>query len=116
MGPCGPQIGDDMVVDLALSVLTAAGVPHLLVRDADGRCAGLVTQAQLMTAHRARPSGDSWYTDLTRLRDIVHDRGPFLSPVTSLRDAEPAMRGRAQWASPVVDDEGYALGVLVLSG
>ncbi|MCX4824556.1 CBS domain-containing protein [Streptomyces sp. NBC_01142] len=110
MGSPGPQVGDDMIVDLALSVLIGAGVGHLLVRDEDGRCAGLVTRAQL-TAYRR----GSWYSERTRLRDIVHDRGPFTSSVTSVHEAERVMRSRKLAASPVIDEDGYTLGVLALA-
>ncbi|WP_374228098.1 CBS domain-containing protein [Streptacidiphilus sp. ASG 303] len=110
MAPPGPQVGDDMVVDIALSVLISARVEHLLVQDEDGRCSGLVTRDQL-TAHR----GGSWYCEQTRLRDIVHDRGPFTSSATSLGSADGALRDRMLGASPVVDENGYALGVLALA-
>ncbi|MFI6105999.1 CBS domain-containing protein [Streptomyces sp. NPDC051310] len=107
MGPTGPQVGDDMNLDLALSVLAAARSGHLVVCDADGRCTGLVSRTQL-TDH---PAG-TWYTDLTSLRDVAHDRGPFTSVLTALPVAERAMRGRTQQASVVVDDDGYAVGIL----
>lgn len=110
MAPPGPQVGDDMFLDVALSVLMGARADHLLLRDEDGRCTGLVAHAQL-NAHR----GTSWYTEDTRLRDITHDRGPFTSPLTTVSEAEVRMRERTLRASPVVDDDGYALGVLVLS-
>ncbi|GGN08274.1 CBS domain-containing protein [Streptomyces fuscichromogenes] len=106
----GPQVDDHMAVDVALSVLIGARVPHLLLQDEDGRCAGLVTQAQL-TAHR----GGSWFSDRTRLRDIPLDRGPFTASTAALGDAEAAMRVRILNVSPVVDDHGYALGVLALT-
>ncbi|MEW1773334.1 CBS domain-containing protein [Streptomyces sp. NPDC086777] len=106
----GPQVDDHMAVDVALSVLIGARVPHLLLQDEDGRCAGLVTRAQL-TAHR----GGSWFSDRTRLRDIPLDRGPFTASAATLGDAEAAMRVRILNVSPVVDDHGYALGVLALT-
>lgn len=106
----GPQIGDDMTVDVALSVLISSRVQRLLVHDEDGRHIGSITQAQL-TAHRS----GAWYTEHGRLRDIAHDVGPFTSPGTPLRDADSAMRDRKQEASPVIDDEGYLLGVLTLN-
>lgn len=106
----GPQVDDHMTVDVALSVLIGARVPHLLLQDEDGRCAGLVTRAQL-AAHR----GGSWYSDRTRLRDIPLDRGPFTSYGTVLSEAEAAMRARTLDVSPVVDEQGYALGVLALT-
>ncbi|WP_405586098.1 CBS domain-containing protein [Streptomyces sp. NBC_01092] len=107
----GPQVDDHMTVDVALSVLISARVPHLLLQDADGRCTGLVTRAQL-SEHRG---GGTWYSDRTRLRDIPLDRGPFTSSVAVLSDAEAAIRARAQDVSPVIDEHGYALGVLALT-
>ncbi|MEU2925661.1 hypothetical protein AB0D42_03060 [Streptomyces sp. NPDC048304] len=106
----GPQVDDHMAVDVALSVLIGARVPHLLLQDEEGRCAGLVTRAQL-AAHR----GGSWYSDRTRLRDIPLDRGPFTPSGAALGEAEAAMRGRTLDASPVIDEYGYALGVLALA-
>nr|WP_228045017.1 CBS domain-containing protein [Streptomyces ferrugineus] len=106
----GPQVDDHMTVDVALSVLISARVPHLLLQDEDGRCAGLVTLAQL-SAYR----GGSWYGHRRRLRDIPLDRGPFTSSVAELGEAEAAMRVRALDMSPVIDEHGYALGVLALT-
>ncbi|GAB2735369.1 CBS domain-containing protein [Streptomyces bullii] len=106
----GPQVDDHMAVDVALSVLIGARVTHLLLRDDDGRCTGLVTRAQL-DAHR----GGSWYSDRTRLRDIPLDRGPFTASAAVLGDAEAAMRTRTLDVSPVVDEHGYTLGVLALT-
>ncbi|MGW2746912.1 CBS domain-containing protein [Streptomyces sp. NPDC001450] len=106
----GPQVDDHMAIDVALSVLIGARVPHLLLRDEDGRCAGLVTRAQL-AAHR----GGSWYSNRTRLRDIPLDRGPFTSSKAPLSAAEAAMRGRTLDVSPVIDEHGYALGILALT-
>ncbi|MFG2119881.1 CBS domain-containing protein [Streptomyces sp. NPDC048710] len=106
----GPQVDDHMAVDVALSVLIGARVAHLLLQDEDGRCAGLVTRAQL-AAHR----GGSWYRDRTCLRDIPFDRGPFTSSVAALSEAVAAMQDRALDVSPVIDEHGYALGVLALT-
>ncbi|WP_461080556.1 CBS domain-containing protein [Streptomyces deserti] len=110
MNAPGPQVDDHMAVDVALSVLIGARVTHLVLRDEDGRCAGLVTRAQL-DAHR----GGSWFSDRTRLRDIPLDRGPFTSSAAELTDAEDAMRVRTLDMSPVVDEHGYTLGVLALT-
>lgn len=107
MERAGQQIADDVIVDQALEILRAAEVDHLLVRGDDGRCAGLVTRAQL-----APYLPRSWYTERTPLRDIVHDRGPFAWPEMTLLTAAVAMKARALGAWPVVDDDGYALGVL----
>ncbi|GAA2256399.1 hypothetical protein GCM10010368_23770 [Streptomyces roseiscleroticus] len=105
----GLQVEDHMAVDVALSVLLGAHVTHLLLRDEEGRCAGLVTRAQL-AAHR----GGTWYRDRTCLRDIALDRGPFTSSSAALGDAETAMRERTLGLSPVVDENGYTLGTLAL--
>ncbi|MFF1280046.1 hypothetical protein [Streptomyces sp. NPDC058299] len=110
MGAPGLQIGDHMSVDVALSVLIGARATHLLLQDDDGRCSGLVTRAQL-TAQRAASS----YGDRARLRDIALDRGPFTASVSALGDAESAMRTRTLDVSPVVDEQGYALGVLTVT-
>ncbi|MCZ0987978.1 CBS domain-containing protein [Streptomyces diastatochromogenes] len=106
----GPQVDDHMAVDVALSLLIGARVPHLLLQDEDGRCAGLVTRAQL-AAHR----GGSWYRDRARLRDIPLDRGPFTSSVAALGEAVADMRVRGLDVSPVIDEHGYALGILALT-
>lgn len=106
----GPQVCDDMTVEVALSVMAGARTGHLLVCDDSGQCAGLVTQAQLTAA-----LDSSGYTDRVRLRDILGDCGPFVSPVTTMAEAEHAMRHRQVDALPVVDEHGSALGVLVLA-
>ncbi|WP_405771761.1 CBS domain-containing protein [Actinacidiphila glaucinigra] len=110
MDTAGPQVCDDMTVEVALSVMASARVGHLLICDDDGLCTGLVTQAQL-TAVR----DSSAYTDRVQLRDILDDRGPFTSPVTTMAEAEHAMRYRRLAALPVVDEQGSALGVLALA-
>ncbi|MFE7775374.1 CBS domain-containing protein [Streptomyces sp. NPDC057445] len=110
----GPQVWDDMTVEVALSVMASARAGHLLVCDADGLCTGLITQAQL-TAVR----DSSAYTDRIRLRDVVGDSGPFTSPLTTPVAAEHAMRCRTPGPFvrnlPVVDQHGCAVGVLAFS-
>ncbi|THA83251.1 CBS domain-containing protein [Streptomyces sp. A0592] len=106
----GPQVCDDMTVEVALSVMASARIGHLLVCDNDGLCTGLVTQARLAAVR----DGDA-YTDRVRLRDVLGDRGPFASPLTMVTEAEHAMRYRRLDALPVVDDQGAALGVLALA-
>lgn len=110
LAPPDLQIGDDTIVDSALDVLNGAHVDYLLVRADDGRCAGLVTRAQL-APYRAR----SWYTERIRLRDIVHDRGPYPGPGASLAAAISAMHARSLPALPVLDEDGSAVGVLTLA-
>ncbi|MEU3748080.1 MULTISPECIES: CBS domain-containing protein [Streptomyces] len=106
----GPQVCDDMTVEVALAVMAGARAGHLLVCDEEGMCTGLVTQAQL-TAIRDSAA----YTDRVRLRDLLGDRGPAASPVTTMAEAEHAMRYRRLDAPPGVDDQGSALGVLALA-
>ncbi len=110
MEAAGPQVCDDMTVEVALAVMAGARAGHLLVCDEDGLCTGLVTQAQLATV-RDRAA----YTDRVRLRDVLGDRGPVTSPMTTMAEAEHAMRYRRLDALPVVDDQGSALGVLALA-
>ncbi|MDX3214368.1 CBS domain-containing protein [Streptomyces sp. ME02-6991-2B] len=110
MDTVGPQVCDDMTVEVALSAMASACVGHLLICDNDGLCTALVTQAQL-TAVR----DSSAYTDRVQLRDILGDRGPFTSPVTTMAEAEHAMRYRRLDALPVVDEHRSALGVLALA-
>lgn len=110
MGAAGPQVCDDMTVEVVLSVMAGARTVRLLVCDADGLCTGLVTQDRLTAAR-----DDSAYTDRTRLRDILGDRGPFTSPVATMAEAGRMMRYSRVDALPVVDEHGSALGVLVLA-
>ncbi|MFF4518376.1 CBS domain-containing protein [Streptomyces mirabilis] len=111
MDASGPQVCDDMSVEVALSVMAAARTGRLVVCDQDGQCIGLVTQIEL-TAVR----DSSAYTDRVRLRDILADHRSFTSPVTTMAEAEHAMRSRRLGARPVVDGQGSsALGVLALS-
>lgn len=110
MDTAGPQVCDDMTIEVALSVMVSARTEHLLVCDEDGLCTALVTQAQL-TAVR----GSSAYTDRVQLRDILGDRGPFTPPVTTMAEAEHAMRYRRHDALPAVDEQGSVLGILALA-
>ncbi|MEH0509295.1 MULTISPECIES: CBS domain-containing protein [unclassified Streptomyces] len=110
METAGPQVCDDMTVEVALSVMASARTGHLLVCDNDGVCTGLVTRTQL-TAIR----DSSLYTDRVQLRDILVDPRPFASPLTTMAEAEHAMRCRRLGALPVVDEHGNALGVLALA-
>ncbi|MGC9494899.1 CBS domain-containing protein [Streptomyces sp. WG7] len=110
MDAAGPQVWDDMTVEVALSVMAAARTGHLVVCDEDGRYSGLVTRARL-----AAVRDGAGYTDRVRLRDIADGGGPFASPLTTLAEAEHAMRHRRLGALPVVDEHGNALGVLALS-
>lgn len=110
MEAAGPQVCDDMTVEVALAVVTSARTGHLLICDEDGLCTGLVTQAQLVAVRDSAA-----YTDQVRLRDVLGDRGPFTSPTTTMAETEHAMRHRRLAALPVVDDQGSAPGVLALA-
>ncbi|MFJ6088088.1 CBS domain-containing protein [Streptomyces sp. NPDC092369] len=106
----GPQVWDDMSVEVALSVMAAARTGRLVVCDQDGQCTGLVTRAEL-TAVR----DNSAYTDRVRLRDILGDHRSFTSAVMTMAEAEHAMRSRRLGALPGDDNQGGGLGVLALS-
>ncbi len=66
----GPQVWDDMTVEVALSVMAAARTGHLVVCDADGQCTALVTRARLTDVRNG-----SAYTDRLRLRDVLARSG-----------------------------------------
>ncbi|MFE5484207.1 hypothetical protein [Streptomyces sp. NPDC056527] len=102
-----PRVGDDMTVEVALSVAISARAEHLLICDDDGLCTRLVTRAQL-----AAVRDSSAYTDRIRLRDIPGDRGPFTSPSTQIAPAGHPTRNRRSGALPVAAGQGGAPGVL----
>ncbi|MGW7425977.1 CBS domain-containing protein [Streptomyces sp. NPDC054813] len=110
MDAAGPQVCDDMSVEVALAVMAAARTDRLVVCDQDGQCTGLVSRTEL-----AAVRDNSDYTDRVRLRDILGDHGSFASPVTTMAEAEHAMRTRRLGVLPVVDEQGSALGILALS-
>ncbi|MEU0176503.1 CBS domain-containing protein [Streptomyces massasporeus] len=110
MDAAGPQVCDDMSVEVALAVMAAARTVRLVVCDQDGQCTGLVTRTELAAV---RDSSD--YTDRVRLRDILGDHGSFASPVTTMAEAEQAMRTRRLGVLPMVDEQGGARGILALS-
>ncbi|MFD5872303.1 CBS domain-containing protein [Streptomyces sp. NPDC060322] len=110
METAGPQVCDDMTVEVALSVMTSARTGHLLVCDDSGLCTGLVTQSWLTAVREG-----SAYSDRLQLRDILSDRGPFTSPVTTMAEAGHMMRHSDVDALPVVDEHGSALGVFALA-
>ncbi|MEV6804756.1 CBS domain-containing protein [Streptomyces sp. NPDC051132] len=107
MDPAGPQVCDDMSVEVALAVMAAARTARLVVCDQDGQCTGLVTRTEL-----AAVRDSSGYTDRVRLRDILGDHGSSTSPVTTIAEAEHAMRTRRLGVLPMVDEQGSALGIL----
>lgn len=101
------QISDDVMVDTAMDILQSSGVDHVLVRDEDGRCAGLLTRL-----HLAPFQARSWYTERTPVRDIVLDRAPFATADMTATDAVAVMRSRGLAAWPVVDHDGHVIGLL----
>ncbi|MEU6920533.1 MULTISPECIES: CBS domain-containing protein [unclassified Streptomyces] len=108
MNTAGPQVCDDMTVEVALSVMASARTGHLRVCDNDGLCTGLITRDQL-TIVRDGPA----YTDRLQLRDILGDRGPHTSPATKM--AEHATHRRRLATQSVVDEQDKAPGVLALA-
>lgn len=60
------RVGDDMTVEVALSVMAGAGVAYLLLCNADDERTGSVTRAELVL-HRDSIA----YTDRVRLRDVL---------------------------------------------
>jgi CBS-domain-containing membrane protein len=107
MAPPELQVSDHTAVDKALDVLGGAHVGYLLVRNDEGRCAGVVTAAQL-----DRYRSQTWYVQDTRIRDIAFTREPFARPELTAAVAAVVMRARGITAWPVVDSEGSAIGVV----
>lgn len=101
------QLAEHSPVDSALDVLRGSHSEFALIRDDTGRCAGIITSDQL-TAYGAEP----WYVQETRLCDIAHDTGPFVHPDTGAQEAAAALRDRGLRALAVIDDDGYAVGIL----
>jgi CBS-domain-containing membrane protein len=107
MDPCEYQIADDSTVDQANDIFHSAHVEYLLVRDHNGRCEGLVTRTGLHLFLTR-----SWYTERTAISTTAHQRGPFTWPTMGLALATIAMRIKRLTVWPVVDEDGYLLGVL----
>lgn len=105
-----PQVSDDMSVEVALAVMTAARTTRLVVCDQDGQSTGLVTQAELSAVRDS-----STYTDRVRLRDILGDPGVPTSAVSPAAEAEHATRAPRIGVRPVADGPGGAAGLLTLS-
>jgi CBS domain-containing protein len=105
------QLAEHSTVDRALDVLRGSHSEFALIRDDTGRCAGVITRDQL-TAYSAEP----WYIQETRLRDVAHDTGPFAGCDTGAQEAAAALRDRGLSALPVVDGDGYAVGILTAEG
>ncbi|GGV49898.1 hypothetical protein GCM10010495_79570 [Kitasatospora herbaricolor] len=103
------QISDDVMLDVAIHILHGTGADHLLLRDDDGRCAGLLTRRQL-----APFQAHSRSTARTPVRDIVLDRAPFATPDMPAATAAVAMRARGLAVWPVVDHDGHTVGLLAL--
>ncbi|GHH71706.1 CBS domain-containing protein [Kitasatospora indigofera] len=103
------QISDDIMVDTAMDILQSSGADHLLVRDEDGRCAGLLTRL-----HLAPFQARSWYTERTPIRDVVLDRAPYATADMPAGEAAAAMRSRGLELWPVVDHDGHVVGLLSL--
>ncbi|MFJ7911598.1 CBS domain-containing protein [Kitasatospora sp. NPDC096204] len=110
MDPCDYQIADDSTVDQADNILRSAHIDYLVVRDHNGRCEGLVTRTGLHPFLTG-----SWYTERTAVSTTTHQRGPFAWPSMGLSLAAIAMRVKRLAVWPVVDDDGYLLGVLTAS-
>ncbi|MFF6885367.1 CBS domain-containing protein [Streptomyces sp. NPDC012421] len=68
----GPQVWDDMTVEVALAVMAGTRTGHLLVCDDDDQRTGLVTRAQLTSVRDSAA-----YTDRLRLRDLPDPRRPL---------------------------------------
>ncbi|MDY0811386.1 CBS domain-containing protein [Kitasatospora purpeofusca] len=103
------QISDDVMVDVAIDILRSSGADHVLVRDDDGCCAGLLNRA-----HLAPFEARSRHTERIPVRDAAFDRGPFATADMPAAAAVAAMRARGLAVWPVVDHDGHAVGLFSL--
>ncbi|GAA3050157.1 hypothetical protein GCM10020229_72060 [Kitasatospora albolonga] len=103
------QISDDVMIDVAIHILHGSGADHLLVRDDEGRCAGLLTRAHLAPFRAGSRSAAR-----TPVRDLVLGQGPFAAADMPATTAAAAMRARGLTVWPVVDHDGHAIGLLSL--
>jgi len=106
MDLCDYQITDDRTAEQADDVLRGIHADYLPVRTHDGRCEGLVTRAGLRPF--LHPSGSAEQT----VGDTAHQRGPFAWPALGLVLAIRVMDIMRWTVWPVIDDDGYLLGVL----
>ncbi|MFI2779254.1 CBS domain-containing protein [Streptomyces sp. ALB3] len=110
MDAAGPQVCDDMSVEVALAVMAAARTGRLVVCDQDGRRTGLVTLAELAAVRDGHA-----YTDRVRLRDLLVDHRSLTSPVTGGAGAGQATRHLRLGSRPVAAGRGGAPGAPGLS-
>ncbi|WP_328952928.1 CBS domain-containing protein [Kitasatospora purpeofusca] len=103
------QISDDVMVDVAIDILHSSGADHVLVRDDDGCCAGLLTRA-----HLAPFEVRSRLSERIPVRDVTFDRAPFATADMPAATAAAAMRARGLAVWPVVDHDGHAVGLFGL--
>ncbi|MER5971815.1 hypothetical protein ABT112_19135 [Streptomyces sp. NPDC002055] len=135
-GP-GPRAGTGPTSGTTLPPPLGARAGRLLVRDEDGRRTGPVTGVRLTgpvtgvrltgpvtRGRRTGPEagvrrtvrqGESWHREKSRAWGIVHHRGPFTDATGAPVAGDHALGAPAPEASPVIDEHGYARGVLALS-
>ncbi|MFF3490361.1 CBS domain-containing protein [Streptomyces sp. NPDC002795] len=108
--PAGPQVRDDMSVEVALSVMDAARTDRLVVCDQDDQGVGVVTRAELVAVRDG-----SAYTDRVCLRDILDVHAQVTAPVTTVVGPRQVMRRPRSATLPVVDEQNSASAALALS-
>jgi CBS domain-containing protein len=117
MEPCEYQMADDSPVDRLVDVFRSAHIDHLVVRDHNGRCAGVVTRRSLRSLpgrsrSAERPTVRDTTVRDTTVRDVMGQRGPFAWPSMALAMASFTMRIKRLAVWPVIDDDGYVLGII----
>ncbi|MFI1522776.1 CBS domain-containing protein [Kitasatospora cineracea] len=106
MDLCDYQVAEDHTAEQADDVLRGTHADYLAVRGHDGRCEGLVTRAGL------RPFVHLSGTAERTVGDTAHQQGPFAWPTLGLALAIRVMDTMRWRVWPVIDDDGYLLGVL----
>ncbi|MFI1972248.1 hypothetical protein BLA24_32215 [Streptomyces cinnamoneus] len=108
----GPQVCDDMTVEVALAVMAGARVDFLSLCDRDDQVTGSITRTRLVAVRDS-----SAYTDRLRLRDVLGADGPPAppAPTTTPGAGHPARCRQPGVPSAVAREHGSALDALTLS-
>ncbi|GAA1388004.1 CBS domain-containing protein [Catellatospora chokoriensis] len=101
----------DASLDQAMAAMLHAGVRHLAVVDAAGRCVGVLAARSVAAAWSADPAG---LTAVTVGAVLDHDSAT-VSADARVRDAARMMHARSSDAVAVVDDDGTPMGMFTSS-
>ncbi len=98
---------DATLLDAARSLCFSGGQPVVVI-DREERCCGVLTDGHLAPYQAC----DARYLRQLRVGDLRFTRWPFLRPDMPAKTALRLMAERGLGVLPVVDEEGYPLGVV----